>query len=74
MAKATGGLSFASPRDVVAAVHDALGDTQTVYIARYAMVDSLFNGKDHAIKVETTWKDVKLRAMAGYYAAQQARQ
>ena len=74
MAKATGGLSFASPRDIAAAVHDALADTRTVYVARYAMADSLFNGKDHAIKIETRLKDVKLRALAGYFAAQQPRQ
>jgi VWFA-related protein len=73
MAKSTGGLSFASPKDLSAAVHDAIQDTQTVYIARYTMSDSLFNGKDHALKIETKRKDVKLRARDGYYAPQQAR-
>lgn len=68
MAKATGGLSFASPKDLAAAVHDAIADTQTVYIARYAMSDPMFNGKDHAIKIETKRKDVKLRARDGYFA------
>jgi hypothetical protein len=62
MAKSTGGLSFASPKDLSAAVHDAIRDSQTVYIARYAMPDSLFNGGDRALKIETRRKDVKLRA------------
>ena len=73
MARATGGLSFASPKDLSAAVHDAVGDTQTVYVARYTMSDSLFNGRDHALKIETKRKDVKLRARDGYYAPPQAR-
>ena len=34
MAKATGGLSFASAKDLSAAVHDAIRDAQTVYVAR----------------------------------------
>ena len=57
-----GGLSFARPKDLVAAVRDAIADTRTVYVARYAVSDSMFNGKDHAVKIETKRKDVKLRA------------
>jgi hypothetical protein len=73
MAKFTGGLSFASPKDLSAAVHDAIQDTRTVYLARYAMADSLFNGRDHVLKIETRRKDVKVRACTGYFAPQQAR-
>jgi VWFA-related protein len=73
MAKATGGLSFASPKDLAAALHRAIQDTQTVYVARYAMSDSMFNGQDHALKVETKRKDVKLRMRNGYFAPQQSR-
>jgi VWFA-related protein len=68
MAKATGGLSFASPRDLSAALHDAVKDTQTIYVARYIMSDSMFNGRDHVLKIETKRKDVKLRARDGYFA------
>jgi len=73
MAKSTGGLSFPSPKDLAAAVHDAIQDTQTVYVARYAMSNSLFNGKDHSLKIETKRKDVKLRMCNGYFAPQQSR-
>ena len=68
MAKATGGLSFASPKDLSAALHDAVKDTQTIYVARYVMSDSMFNGRDHVLKIETKRKDVKLRARDGYFA------
>ena len=73
MAKSTGGLSFPSPKDLAAALHDAIQDTQTVYVARYAMSDSLFNGKDHSLKVETRRKDVKLRMRSGYFPPQRSR-
>jgi VWFA-related protein len=73
MAKFTGGLSFASPKDLSAAVHDAIQDTRTVYLARYAMADSLFNGRDHVLKIETRRKDVKVRACTGYFAPQQSK-
>jgi VWFA-related protein len=73
MARSTGGLSFPGPKDLAAALHDAIQDTQTVYIARYVMSDSMFNGKDHALKVETRRKDVKLRMRSGYFPPQQPR-
>lgn len=73
MARSTGGLSFPSPKDLAAAVHDAIQDTQTIYVARYAMSDSLFNGKDHSLKVESKRKDVKLRMRSGYFPPQQSR-
>jgi len=68
MAKATGGLSFASPKDLSEAVRDAVKDTKTLYVARYVMADSMFNGRDHILKVESKRKDVKLRVRDGYFA------
>jgi VWFA-related protein len=68
MAKSTGGLSFASPKDLSEAVRDAVKDTKTLYVARYVMADSMFNGRDHVIKVESKRKDVKLRVRDGYFA------
>jgi len=73
MARSTGGLSFPGPKDLAAALHDAIQDTQTVYLVRYAMSDSMFSGRDHALKVETRRKDVKLRTRSGYFAPQQSR-
>jgi hypothetical protein len=73
MAKSTGGLSFPSLRDLSAAVRDTIQDTRTVYVARYVMSDSLFNGRDHILKIETRRKDVRLRMRAGYFAPKPAK-
>jgi VWFA-related protein len=73
MAKTTGGLSFASAKDVAGAVHDAVKDAQTFYVARYLMSDNMFNDKDHALKIETSRKDVKLRMRTGYFAPKAAK-
>jgi hypothetical protein len=38
------------------------------------MSDNMFNGKDHAIKLETKRKDVKMRSRNGYFAPQMRNQ
>lgn len=68
LANETGGLAFLSRRDVAQAVREALADTRTVYVLRYAISDLKYDGKFHAIKVETSRRDVKLRYRKGYYA------
>jgi VWFA-related protein len=68
IAKATGGVAFTSRRDVGNAVRDAISDTRVVYVARYAISDLKPDGKFHAIKVDTSRKDVKMRYRGGYYA------
>lgn len=68
LANETGGLAFLSRRDVANAVREALADTRTVYVLRYAISDLKYDGKFHAIKVETSRRDVKLRYRKGYYA------
>jgi VWFA-related protein len=73
LAGETGGVAFLSRRDVAAAVREALNDTRTTYVLRYAISDLKYDGKFHAIKVETSRKDVKLRARKGYYAPQVAK-
>jgi VWFA-related protein len=73
LAKATGGVAYASRKDVAAAVREAIGDSGTVYVVRYAISDLQPDGKAHTIKIETSRKDVKLRARDGYFAPQQGR-
>jgi VWFA-related protein len=71
IAKATGGIAFTSRRDVSAAIREALDDSKVVYSVRYAISDLKADGKFHAIKVDTSRKDTKLRYRGGYYAPQQ---
>jgi len=73
LAKQTGGTAYASRQDVANCVKEAMGDSGTVFVARYAISDLKMDGKPHQVKVETKRKDVKLRARETYYAPQQAR-
>ena len=68
IAKTTGGLAFTSRRDVSVAMREALADSKVVYVVRYAISDLKPDGRFHAIKVETSRKDVKMRYRGGYYA------
>jgi len=68
LASETGGVAYLTRRDVANAVREALNDTRTVYVLKYAISDLKADGKFHAVKLETGRKDVKLRARKGYYA------
>lgn len=68
LADETGGRAFLSRRDVANAVREALNDTRVTYVLKYAISDIKPDGKFHAVKVETSRKDVKLRYRKGYYA------
>ena len=68
LAKETGGLVFVGRKDVADCVREALNDTRTRYVLRYAVSDLKRNGRFHAIKLETSRKDVRLRARKGYFA------
>ncbi len=70
LAKATGGTAFTSRQDVANCVREALADSGTVYIARYAIADLKPDGKFHQVKIESKRKDVKIKARQGYYAPQ----
>jgi VWFA-related protein len=72
LAKETGGVAYLSHRDVAKAVREALDDTRTTYVLKYAMSNLKFDGSSHAIKVETSRKDVKLRYRNGFFAPTQA--
>jgi VWFA-related protein len=72
LAKETGGVAYLSRRDVAKAVREALDDTRTTYVLKYAMSNLKFDGSSHAIKVETSRKDVKLRYRNGFFAPSQA--
>jgi VWFA-related protein len=72
LAKETGGVAYLSRRDVANAVREALNDTRTTYVLKYAMSNVKFDGSSHAIKVDTTRKGVKLRYRNGYFAPSQA--
>lgn len=72
LANETGGLAFLSRKDVANAFHEALADTRTVYVLKYAISDLKYDGAFHVVKVETSRKDVKLRARKGYNAPVQA--
>ncbi len=71
LAKVTGGVAYTSRRDVANATREAIGDSKVVYVVRYAISDLKPDGKFHAVKVDTTHKDAKLRYREGYYAPQQ---
>lgn len=71
LARETGGVAFTSRKDVAVALRDALNDTKISYVVRYAPSEMKPDGKFHPIKLETTRKDVKLRARNGYYAPSQ---
>lgn len=68
LANETGGVAYLTRKDVATAVGEALNDTKTVYVVRYAISDIKNDGKFHAVKIDTTRKDVKLRARKGYNA------
>jgi VWFA-related protein len=72
LAKETGGVAYLSRRDVANCVREALNDTRTTYVLKYAMSNVKFDGSSHAIKVDTTRKNVKLRYRNGYFAPSQA--
>ena len=72
LAKATGGLAAISRRDVANCVREALNDSRITYLAKYTIPGFKYDGSSHAIKVETTRKDVKLRYRAAYFAPTQA--
>jgi hypothetical protein len=72
LAKETGGVAYLSRRDVAAALHEALNDTRTTYVLKYAMSNLKFDGSSHSIKVDTTRKNVKLRYRNGFFAPSQA--
>jgi VWFA-related protein len=68
LAKTTGGVAYTSRRDVANATREAIGDSRVVYVVRYAISDLKVDGKFHAVKIETSRKDTKLRYREGYFA------
>jgi VWFA-related protein len=72
VAKESGGVAFQSRRDVANCVREALNDTRTTYVLEYALPDFKYDGKTHAIKLETTRSNVKLRYRGEYYAPTKA--
>jgi VWFA-related protein len=72
VAKESGGLAFQSRRDVANCVREALNDTRTSYVLEYALPDFKYDGASHAIKIDTTRKDVKLRYRSEYIAPTKA--
>jgi VWFA-related protein len=72
LAKETGGVAYLSRRDVANAVREALNDTRITYVLKYNMSNLKFDGSSHAIKVDTTRKDVKLRYRGEFFAPKQA--
>jgi VWFA-related protein len=74
LAKGTGGLAYLSRGDVANCVREALNDTRTTYVLDYALPGFKYDGNSHAIKLETTRSNVKLRYRDGYYAPTKAPQ
>jgi VWFA-related protein len=69
LAHATGGVYFHEGNDILKQFKAALADGREYYVLAYAPKNSAQDGKFRRITVETTDKNLTLRAKAGYWAA-----
>jgi VWFA-related protein len=69
LARATGGLYFHGGSDMLKQFRAALAEGREYYVLAYVSKNSAQDGKFRRISVETTNKNLNIRAKSGYWAA-----